>query len=148
MGTLEEIQARRDARRLASQHARTEQFARDLQRLDELEEEHGYERVMRVDLPGWDPAIGGPTLVIVRCPKASEAVIKRFEQEVHRSKEGSDARLRASESLGRACLVYPDPVADPESFTKVLDTAPGLLSQAALLVIRRAQGQAAEEGKG
>lgn len=147
---IEDIQKRREARRKALAVEHEKQFELDLVELDRLEAEHGYERVMRIDLPGWDPSIGGPTMVVMRIPKHSEAIIKAFEQEVNKSKEGSPVRLSAQASMARACMVYPDPsmASNKSDFDAVMDTAPGILAQAALQVIKRAQGLTVDEGNG
>jgi len=147
MDTIREIQERRDARKAAGAEAREKQYAIDFARLDALEEEHGYERVLSIKLEGWDAKIGGPTLVVARVPRASEAIMKAFESDINKSKEGSPQRLAAQSTLARACLVYPDPSKEKEAFDAVMETAAGVLANVALQVVRRAQGVAESEGK-
>jgi len=143
----EEIKKRREAMREVLAKAKEAQNDIDMDRVVELEEQYGYERIVSIKLPAWDPSIGGPTLVAARVPKSSEAIMKRFEQELNNSKEGSPQRVAARNSLARACLVYPDPDGDKETFDKVMDSAPGVLANVALVVIQKAQGIAEEKGK-
>lgn len=144
---IADLQKKREVRKAAGTEAREKQYAIDLARLDALEEEHGFERVLSIKLEGWDARIGGPTLVVARVPRASEAVMKAFESDINKSKEGSPQRLTAQSTLARACLVYPDPVKEKDDFNAVLETASGVLANVALQVVRRAQGVAESEGK-
>lgn len=140
-------QAKRAALQAQTEEAYQEQLASDLEALADIEAEHGFDRVARVNLGGWVPDVGLPTLVAVRVPRSSEVVYKKFEQQINGHKEGSPQRLTAQHDLGLACLVYP-PKTDEAARKAVLEYAPGILSAAAFEVVKRAQGNAAEEGKG
>jgi hypothetical protein len=69
-------QAKRAALQAQTEEAYQEQLASDLEALADIEAEHGFDRVARVNLGGWVPDVGLPTLVAVRVPRASEVVYK------------------------------------------------------------------------
>lgn len=148
------------AERIAAAHAKRaalqaqekalfdEQQAADLEALVDLEAEHGFDRVLRVDLTGWKPGTGAATMAVVRVPYGSEAYFKRFEQTIAKAKDGSTTRVDAGYTLARACLVYPSEKDAPDLYKATMDLAPGILSHLAHQIVKAVQGQAEEEKKG
>ena len=145
--SIEEIEARRAARRAEHDKAHAEQYAKDFEALDKLEEEHGYERVLSVTLKGWRSGEGAATMIVVRVPRAREAIFKRFQQQVNSNKAGAKQKVEAAELLGSSCLLYPSKTDDPECHEATMDLAPGVLGHAAALIVEAVQGEAEEEGK-
>ena len=139
-------QARRDAQRAAEAEAHAEQLANDLEALADLEAEHGYDRVLRVDLRGWKPGPGAATMVVARIPTKRDDIFKRFESMAARAKSGTDDGLKALHQLAEACIVYPARKSDELAAT--MDLAPGILSNRGLQLVQHVQGAAAEEKKG
>lgn len=141
-------QARREAMKAAEAEAHAEQLATDLEALADLEAEHGFDRVIRVDLRGWKPGSGATTMVVARIPLRREDAVKRFEQTAARSKQGSDDGLKALHTLAEFCIVYPHRKDHAEAYAATLDLAPGILSNVGLQVVQAVQGAAEEEKKG
>jgi hypothetical protein len=101
---IEEIQARRAARKAQAELLIEEQQARDLEVADELEMEHGDHNVRVVNLAS--PVPGLPTLVVVRCPKTAE--VKRWQSRMKQSSKGKPADgIAAAEELATPCILYP-----------------------------------------
>jgi hypothetical protein len=143
MGTSEDIEERRAARRARLETRREEQRLADMAALDAAEEAHGPDRIISIEVTAWTPDVGLPTMVVARVPLGSDAVFRRFEQEASAGKEGSPRRLDAAHKLGRSCLVHPDGA----GLAALEEYMPGILSAVALEVVRRAQGRAAEAEK-
>lgn len=139
-------QKKRDAVKTSEEEPRDEQLATDLERIADLEAEHGYDRIIRIDLTGWRPGMGAPTLVGVRVPMQSEKKCQRFIDQINRAKEHSKERLTAQDLLGESCMAYPEPGSD--AYKAALEIAPLILSHAAAQIVKASQGQAEEEGKG
>lgn len=142
--TIEEIEARRAARRAALEEQRNEQLALDLEALDSAEVEHGDNAVARVDVP-FTPGL--PTLCIVKTP--NRAAIKRYRDRIkpRQSRRGRDSDVdhaAAAIELCGVCLVYPD----KEVFERMLDVRPGLDSQLGQIATRLSIGEEEEQGKG
>lgn len=145
---IQKLELRRQALRDANDQAHEQQYAKDLERLVELEEEHGFERVLKIDVDGWQAGEGAATCIIVRLPKSSEHVFKRFQQSIMGN--ASEAKkAEAAELLGASCLVYPSAKVDGEAelYKSTIEIAPGILGHAAQQVVKKVQGTAAEEGK-
>lgn len=147
MTTFAELEARRAARKAAYEEAYETQKLLDLERLDELEEEHGYGRVLRVDLGNWRDGSGAVTLMVLRLPLASEAVFKRFQQQVASDKASTAAKVEAGEVLARSCVVYPNPKTEADAYNATVEMAPGVLGNLALQIVTAVQGRAEAEGK-
>jgi hypothetical protein len=137
-------QAKREAIKASEADAFVEQQATDLEALVELEDEHGFDRVVRIDLTGWRPGVGAATMVVARVPLNSEKVFKRFEDTVSK-KDSKTSTNDAGITLARACLVYP---ADKALLDATMELAPGVLSHLGLQLIKAVQGSAEEEKKG
>lgn len=138
--------AKREAQKQAEAAAFAEQQATDIEALVELEAEHGFDRILRIDIKGWRPGSGAATLVAAKIPTGSSSLVRRYEQRVARAKQGTTEILDAGEQLAKACVVYP--ALDSELGKATLDLAPGILANVALQVIRHVQGEAEEEKKG
>lgn len=138
-------QARRDALKAAEAAAFAEQQATDLEALVELEAEHGFERIVRVDLTGWKSGSGAATMVVGRVPLKSESFFKRFVDTV--AKPNSD-NVKATETLADACVVYPNRKDHPELYAATMELAPGVLASVGLQIVKAAQGRTEEEKKG
>lgn len=137
--------AKRELQKKGEAEAFAVQEADDIERLVELEGEHGFERVLRIDLNGWKPGAGAATLVVARVPFASEKVYKRFEETVSKPKAEN---LKAAHALAEACLVYPHRTDDAALYAATLELAPGLLTHVANQIANAVQGRAEEEKKG
>lgn len=122
-GQIAAIEARREERKAAIEHARAEQYVKDLEAVDRLEEEHGPDRLRVLKLPSF--VAGLPTVVVVRTPTSAE--MKRHRQMTrknmtvgqHHNFEGIGAAL---DQLGASCVIYPDEV----TFARMKEQWPGL----------------------
>ena len=137
---IEEIEARRAARR--GQHAdeRQVQLCFDLEALDELEVAHGDDAVVRIDLDRYLPGL--PTMVLARLPKPTE--FKRYQDTVKGRGQREGDPIEASNILALACVLYPE----KEVYERVREAFPPLHMNLANTILKAAQGRAAEEGKG
>lgn len=131
----------------AEANAYAEQQASDIEALVDLESEHGFDRVLRIDLVGWKPGSGASTLVAARIPLGSEKVIKRFEDTVAKSKERTTANLTAMQTVGLSCIVYPDREKQKELYDATIELAPAIVSKVGELVVKAVHGKAEEEKK-
>ena len=138
--------AKREQLKTSEADARAEQYAVDLEALVDLEGEHGFDRIVRVDVGVWQPGKGAATMVVAKAPRGSEKVFKRFEEKIAKAKkDGSTAVLDAHHELAISCLVYPS---DKKLLDATLDIAPGLLSHVANEIVKAVQGSAEDEKKG
>lgn len=144
---LQAIQARRDARKAQEKAVYDAQRVLDMTALADLEDEHGYERVKSISLSGWRPGEGAATMIVVKLPRKSESVFRRFEQMTSKAKEGTQAKLEAQTMLAESCIVYPSKKDNPELYNATMELAPGVLSNAAYQIVIAVQGQAEAEGK-
>lgn len=136
---LEEIEARREARKAALREAQEEQRAADLEAVDALEVEHGDSNITLLDLP-FTP--GMPTLVAGRAPTTLE--IKRYRDRVKPRKDGKPGDpVAAAEEIASVCRVYPD----ADTYAQVLEARPGVHIQLGLEVMKLATGRAQEDAK-
>jgi hypothetical protein len=140
MATVKEIEERRAARKAAAEKAREEQYAKDLEALDELEQEHGDGKVVQLDLPAF--TVGLPTMVVVRTPTDVEH--RRYRDMVRRSKGKGDEIGKATDLLADVCRVYPD----DDTYEAVRKAHPGVHDSIAVQAIKLAEARTAEEGKG
>jgi hypothetical protein len=140
LSKLEEIEARRAARKAGLQEPRDEQRAADLEAVDALEIEHGDSNVATLEVP-FTPGL--PTLLAARCPKPIE--LKRYRDTVKTKKDGTPGDpIGAAIMVGGVCRVYPD----AETFAKVLEARPGVDVQLGLAALKLASAKAEDEGKG
>jgi hypothetical protein len=149
---LAAIAKARAVRKGAEDVARKRQQVVDMAALSELEEEHGHNRVLRIDIEGWKSGAGAATLVAVLLPERRDAKFKRFQQELNKERPDSPKRIEAADRLARSCIVYPDPKDEEHGgkalFEATIELAPGLLTHVANQIDGWATGKAIEEGKG
>lgn len=138
--TVQEIEARMAARRTAAAETRTKQYIEDLEALDTLEEEHGFDRVRKFELNRY--CAGLPTFLVIRVPKPVE--YKRFIQQVHRAKDDRDKALEAQDAFALVSLVYPA----GELVEKVRAEFPQLLAEVSKVAGELCQARSEAEGKG
>lgn len=136
---------RRAALKALEAEAHAEQQATDIERLVDLEEKHGFDRILRIDLGGWKPDAGAATLVAARVPLASEGVFKRFQVALNSPKAD---HAQAANTFAAACLVYPHREDDKKLYEATLELAPGILVAVAGELSKAAMGHAEEEKKG
>ena len=138
---------RRQSTKDAEAAAKLEQAATDIEAIADLESTHGYDRVIAIGIDGvWKPGMGAPTRIAVRVPLGSDGMCKRFIDQINRAKEGSKDRILAQDSLAIECWIYPEKGSD--AYQAAIEIAPMILSNAALQIVKAAQGVAEAEGKG
>ena len=140
MGKLEEIEARRAARKAAAADAKAAQYALDMEAIDALEIEHVDDFVAAMKTPGHKPGL--PVVCAVKAP--SEAYYKRFCQMVRKAGNNLEARGAALDLLAESCWAYPD---DAETKKALMSAFPGLLSSIGVKATELVELKAAEEGK-
>jgi hypothetical protein len=102
---IAEIEARRAERQSTTAKAREEQYAKDLVHVDELEIEHGDDRVAVLKTSSF--VAGLPTVVVVKTPAPSE--FKRYRQMVRKAGlQKLEAVGAARDMLAAECVAYPD----------------------------------------
>lgn len=142
MATVEEIQARRDARKATRAKARDEQRAKDLEALDALEEEHGDGLVKEIELADDMFFDGLPTMAVVRCPTGPENT--RYEVQCKNAKANVEKLVEAGHTLGKACLVYPS----KEVYAQLLEKVSTFHTRVSKVAVLLGQGGKEREGKG
>lgn len=142
MPTVEEIEAKRAARKAETERLRAEQYAKDLEAVDALECENPGWGMLDISLRVTNLVPGIPSLAAVRSPKELE--YKRFFQQINRA-GNADAKMAAHEQLAKACWVYPADAAERQA---MCESNPGLLAGVGNLAIKLAEMQSADEGKG
>lgn len=138
---------KREALKVDFAAAFAEQQVNDLEALVELEAEHGFGRVIKIDIGGWKAGEGAATLVVVRVPRARDAFFKRYEETVTKAKEGTTARLEAAHMLTESCLLYPSKKDQKELYDATFDLAAGIRTHLAIEISKAVQGSAEEEKK-
>ncbi len=123
--SLEEIEARRAARRASDADARAVQHLADMTELDALEEKHGAGQVKALHVPTYSKGL--PTLIVVKSP-SGDGSYKRFADKVRDAKGHQQMIAAAGEVLARACIVYPT---DAGVVALMVDAFPNLLNDAA-----------------
>lgn len=101
---IEEIEERRRVRKEARVLAREEQYAKDLEQVDKLEEELGDDRVAVLETASY--VAGLPVVVVVKTPSA--AIFNRFRQMVRKANKSMEAMGAAQELLADSCIAYPE----------------------------------------
>jgi hypothetical protein len=134
--SIEEIEAKRAARKEAIAKARDEQYEKDLVEVDRLEIEHGDDRVGVLKVPSF--VSGLPTLVVVKTPDASK--FNRFRTRVRKAAQNTEAIGAAKDELASSCLAYPDEA----TYTRMKDAWPSIHDNVGLEAIRLGEA----EGKG
>lgn len=143
--------ARRKAKADAEKLPRLEQEAADLERVAELEEEHGSERVLVVRLPhGWTPGRGAATLVAALLPETEDRKFRRWKDLAMHTRNAKAADITEAENqFAASCIVYPDRKSEAEKamYEATIQLAPGILGHVAAQVAEWVQGKAEERGK-
>lgn len=149
---IEALNERRAKGRDAHETAWKTQHVADLEALANLEDEHGYDRLVRVELRGWKADSGAATMAVAKRARASDKLYKRFVDMVRRSKKGErvdDNEVeRAGNMLAESCLVYPSKDDKAGAYEATLELFPGLLTSVAAAIVTAAMGRAEAEGKG
>jgi hypothetical protein len=133
---IAEIEARRAARKAGTAKAREVQYAKDIARADELEEEHGDDRVAVLKMPSYVPEL--PTLVVVSTP--SPGVFNRFRQMVRKAGQNTEAIGAAKDLLASSCILYPD----ADTYGRMKESWPSIHDNVGVEAIRLGES----EGKG
>jgi hypothetical protein len=131
-----ELEARRATRKETTAKAREEQYVKDLERVDEIETEHGDDRVAVLKVPSF--VAGLPTLVVVSTPQP--LVFKRFRQMVRKAASNTEAMGAAKDLLASSCIAYPDEV----TYARMKDSWPSIHDNVGVEAIRLGE----TEGKG
>lgn len=139
--TVEEIEARREARRQAHEAARAEQRGKDMGALDQLEDEHGYGAVRAVEPARWMPGL--PSLVVVKAPDPAQFKRWRDRLRGEAAKEARGDLAKPTEELADVCVVYPDAGA----YARMREASPGLHLSVGNAAAALATGKELEAGK-
>jgi len=139
MSTVEEIEARRAARKAELQEKRDAQYVIDLQRLDELEIEHGDSNIGRVDMTHYDPGL--PTMVLCRTP--TEMEMKRYTDRLKERKGKKGDASEAARELAVTCRVYPE----ADAFKEMEGARPGIRVQLGVQAAELAVGRSVDDAK-
>lgn len=144
MATIEEIQEKRAARKAERERLFNGQRAKDLEAINELEEQLGDDQVIVVelDLDAWAPG----TVTLIGMKKANDVHYRRFLDVAKSKQEGKPGdRLGAVNQLAASCRIYP---AELDEYKKLIDTNPAVHTAAGAEVLKRAQGEESDRGKG
>lgn len=142
MPSIEEIEARRAARKAAADEERRAQAAKDLEAVDAMEVASG-EEIRTLAVPQYRKGL--PALVGVRAPE--EAYYKRFAQMLRRSADNREAHAQAQDMLADHCWCYPPADAKDER-AAMLKAFPALLVSIFLESIKLIDAKAEDEKKG
>lgn len=132
---IAEIEAKRTERKAATAAARAEQYAKDLVKIDELEEQYGDGRVAIMKMPSFQEGL--PTVVVLCTPQP--LVYKRFRQQITIAGDDRPKRAEALDLLGQSCLAYPD----KETYAKMREAWPAIHDGAGVEAVKLGQ----QEGK-
>lgn len=139
MSRIEEIEARRAARREAEEKAKAAQYESDLEELEKAEAAYGCSSVafLKVDfVPGL------PTMVVIRRPDAE--YVKRFNQKAMAASGKPHLGGAAIEELADSCVVYPK----PDVYQKMCETFGSLKLSVGARAVKMNEAHAVEAGKG
>lgn len=139
LSKIEEIQARRDAKREALEKQKEDQRAIDLEALEALEDEHGINNIVWIDLP-YTPGL--VSLVAAKCP--TPAYMKRYRDMCKTKNEKSADYIGAAEMLAAVCRVYP---IEQEDYKKIVDARPGVHVQLGVAAMKLGSGREQDESK-
>lgn len=136
------LQKKRERRRAELKAQHDQQFAIDLEALDALEEQYGLAAIVRVDIAENRYVPSLPTMAIYRMPTTAEC--KRYKDRLKPRGDKPVDQIGAADELLGACRLYPD----AESCAALYEKFGFVHTHAAMLAIKAAEGQKAEEGKG
>jgi hypothetical protein len=132
----------RAERKKALQDQADAQRALDLEKINELEVEHGDTNVIMLDVP-YTPGL--PTCVAARTP--SDAEIKRYRYRVNEGRKGTEidpmAAQRAAEELAALVLIFPA----KDEFEAICKARPTVRAQLGAASTKLSQAREEAEGK-
>jgi hypothetical protein len=131
--TVEEIEERRAKRKEAIAKAREEQYAKDLEHIDRLEQEFGDDRVTVLSMPSF--IAGLPTVVVVKTPLSS--IFNRFRSQVRAAGQKTIAIGAAKDLLASCCVAYPD----EETYKRMCEEWPSIHDNVGIEAIRMGEAQ-------
>lgn len=138
--SIAEIQERRAKRREATAKAREEQYEKDLEEVDKLEEELGPDRVAVLETPSY--VAGLPTLVVVKTPSAP--VFGRFRSMIQKANDGAKKNTQAmgtaQELLADSSIAFPD----AETYKRMQGEWPSLHDSVGVEAIRLGEARGKE----
>lgn len=140
---IEELEAKRAARKAEAAKVEEAQLVKDLEALDALEIEHGDGGVGAVKTPRFVPGL--TTRVFFRSPKPEE--YQRYTDQYGKAttKQSPAGQRDALSLLARTCWLHPK---DDETKKAIIEAFPGLPVVIGLAVAKRAEAAEVEEGKG
>lgn len=140
---IQELEARRAARRAAADASRNAQRATDLEAVDALEEAYGPGGVVLVET---DRFIEGlPTMAAFRLPKPIES--KRFHDRL-KEKGGKGDPIQAGEELAQVCREYPAKTPEGDAlWTQLCEAFSQFKTNAGVAVSKASRGVREDEGK-
>lgn len=144
LSALEQVEARREARKDAARKAAENALAVDLEAIDAIEAQLGDTNVATVRV-GYTPGL--PAACAVRCPLSKE--LKWFRDQVKTKKDGRNREVEpdqaaACEALASKCLVYPT---DAAVYARLCEARPGLAAQLGKEAVKLAVGAEESESK-
>jgi hypothetical protein len=132
----------RAERKKALQAQADAQRAQDLEKINELEVEHGDTNVIVLDVP-YTPGL--PTCVAARTPTDPE--IKRYRHRVNEGRKGQEidpkAAQRASEELADVVVIFPS----KDDFEAICKARPAVRAQLGAASTKLSQAREEAEGK-
>ena len=134
-------QKRREDKADAEREAREEQFATDLEAIEELEAKLGVR--IRYSKQVSTFVAGLPVVVGVRAPEPGE--YKRLLSLIARAKDNADAKVAALLDLAQQCWVYP---ADGPTRASMMEANAALLTSVGNFANSLAEVEMRDEGKG
>lgn len=132
-GRVAALDAKRADRKVATEAARLEQYAKDLERVDELETEHGDGRIGVLKMPSF--VAGLPTLVAVLTP--SQIIFHRFRQMVRKGAGDAEKLGAAKDLLAASCVGYPD----EETYGRMKQSWPSIHDNVGIEAIRLGEAE-------
>lgn len=125
------IEKQRDERAQAEQLPFMEQKLADMRRINELEAEHGHQRVGVAPLRRWSPGRGAATRIAVVVPTRSEHRYQKFQEMILAHRKNPNGTRKAIEELGKFVIGYPHHERDKALYDATLELAPVMLGTAA-----------------
>ena len=130
---IDEIEARRAARKDETARARLEQYAKDVIEIDRLEGEHGNDRVAILKMPSY--VSGLPTLVVVSTP--TQLMFERFRQMVRKAGGNTESMGKAKDMLAATCVAFPD----ADTYARMRESWPSIHDNVGLEAIRLGESE-------